>query len=338
MGMLIAGRWSEQDRFIEAGTFVRQASRYRDDLDVETVRAIAAEPGRFHLIASLSCPWSHRTTIVRALKRLEAAVPLQIAGGERLQGYPVNGGRSWHVPGTDRSITHLHELYALADPDYTGRATVPLLWDSQTRQVASNESSTILRAFDAAQASNGDLDFTLRPAFLSGEIESLNARLQHELSDAVYRAGLAQQQNAYDEAVTQVFAMLDNLETCLADRRYLFGNMITESDWRLFATLVRFDAVYHTHFRCTCRRLVDHSSLWAYARDLYAWHGVAATVDFDAIREGYYRNDGVHNPFRIVGAAPEADWRAPHGREVLGAAQVALRDGILREIVPERLA
>jgi len=338
MGMLIAGRWSDQDRFIEAGAFVRHASCYRESLGAATIAAIEEQPGRFHLIASLSCPWSHRTTIVRALKGLEASIPLQIAGGERVQGYPVAGGKPWRVPGTERGIVHLHELYALADPDYTGRATVPLLWDSETRRIVSNESAAILRALDAVREREGNVDFTLRPETLLVEIDRLNAWLQQELSDAVYRAGLAQRQEAYDEAVTRVFAALDALERRLATRRYLFGSVVTETDWRLFATLVRFDAVYHTHFRCSRRRLIDYPSLWSYARDLYAWRGMAALVDFAAIREGYYRNDGVHNPFRIVGAAPEADWLAPHGRETLGPAQVALRNRALQEIVPERLA
>ena len=162
--------------------------------------------------------------------------------------------------------------------------------------------------------------------------------MQQELSDAVYRAGLAQRQDAYDEAVTDVFAMLDELEDRLTTNRYLFGASVTESDWRLFPTLVRFDSVYQTHFRCTRRRLVDYAQLWAYARDLYAWRGMAEPVDFAVIREGYYRNDGVHNPYGIVGAAPQADWHAPHGRERLGPARGALHDGGTREIAPEGLA
>ncbi len=332
MGMLIEGRWHADDRIIEDGAFRRVPSRFRGAIGNDTIAALGAEPGRYHLIASSSCPWSHRTLLLRELKGLAAAVPLQLAGGTRVEGYPVNGGRSWTVPGSGRSIVHLHELYSLAEPLYSGRATVPLLWDSREGCIVSNESTAICRAFDEAPA--GGFDFVLRPLHLRDAIDRLNARLQQSLFDAVYEAGLAQRQAVYDAAVARVFASLDELELRLAARRYLFGNVATESDWFLFACLVRFDAVYFTHFRCSRRRLVDYPHLWAYARDLYAWKGVAAGVDFDAIRAGYYRNDGVHNPFGIVGAAPAADWRTPSGREVLGPAKVALRQGGSRAIDP----
>ena len=167
--------------------------------------------------------------------------------------------------------------------------------------------------------------------------DALNARLHDQLSNAVYRAGLARRQDAYDEAEGLAFATLDDLETRLSERRYLFGATITETDWSLFATLVRFDSVYHTHFRCTRRRLIDYPALWAYARDLYAWRGISETVDFQLIREGYYRNDGSHNPYGIVAAAPDADWTAPHGRETLGPAKLNLRAGGTNEIKPRTL-
>ena len=334
MGMLVDGRWTDEDRTIAGGVFVRAASVYWGDVGGAAAAALWVEPGRFHLIASASCPWSHFATIVWQLKGLADTVPLHIAGGARVEGYPVNGGAPWRVPGTDKRIVHVHELYALSDPDYTGRATVPVLWDSRTRRIVSNESVAIARAFDGAVDPKDSRDFTMRPAALGGAIDALNARIHDGLANAVYRAGLAQRQDAYDEAVAQVFATLDMLDDRLADHRYLFGATITEADWRLFATLVRFDAVYHTHFRCTRRRLVDYANLWPYARDLYAWRGVAALVDFAAIREGYYRNDGVHNPFGIVAAAPDADWSAPHGRAVLGPAEVALRAGRVRVVAP----
>ena len=338
MGMMIEGRWTDEERQIEGGAFVRRPGVYGQDLAPGMIEALGSEPGRFHLVASLSCPWSHRTSIVRRLKGLTRAVPLQIAGGPRVQGYPVNGGDLWPVPGTDDHVVHLHELYALSDPGYTGRVSVPVLWDSRARRIVSNESAKIVRAFDAVERRDGGLDFTLVPEGLRDEIDALNARTYRDLSNAVYRAGLARRQSAYDEAVAQVFAMLDELEGCLATRRYLFGATIAETDWRLFPTLVRFDAVYHTHFRCTRRRLVDYPNLWAYARDLYAWQGVAETVDLAAIREGYYLNDGVHNPFGIVAAAPDADWRMAHGREALGPARVALRSGEAVDMEPATLA
>lgn len=226
----------------------------------------------------------------------------------------------------------------MSDPGYTGRVSVPVLWDSRTRRIVSNESAKIVRAFDAVRRRDGGLDFTLVPEGLRDEIDALNARTYRDLSNAVYRAGLARRQSAYDEAVAQVFAMLDELEGRLATRRYLFGATIAETDWRLFPTLVRFDAVYHTHFRCTRRRLVDYPNLWAYARDLHAWRGVAETVDLAAIRAGYYLNDGAHNPFGIVAVAPDADWRMAHGREALGPARVALRSGEAVDIEPATLA
>lgn len=337
MGMLIEGRWTEEDRNIEKGAYIRPRSVYDQVLAADVLEALRAEPGRFHLIASLSCPWSHRTLIARRLKGLKQAVPLQVAGGARVQGYAVNGGNLWSVPGTDARIAHIHQLYTLSEPEYTGRVTVPVLWDSRTRRIACNESAKMMRAFDTVPPSDDALDFTLVPESLRDEIDGLNARVHQELSNAVYRAGFARKQSAYDEAVEQVFAMLDELEGRLSGQRYLFGATITETDWRLFPTLVRFDAVYHVLFRCSRRRLVDYPNLWAYARDLYAWRGIAETVDFTAIRAGYYLNDGDNNPFRIVADAPDIDWRTPHGREALGPARVAPRTGEATEIEPASL-
>lgn len=342
MGMMLKGQWTNTDRLIAHGAFVRPASNYDGDIGPDTLTALAAEPGRFHLIASRSCPWSHRTTVMHTLQGLAPLVPLQIAHGPRIQGYSANGGKPWLVPGSDREIIHMHELYALSDPSYSGRVSVPVLWDSQRQRIVSNESAKIMRAFDAVpnqQAptqKNGEAA-TYLPDDLRSRIDRLNASLQTELSNAVYRAGLAQSQSAYDLAVQSVFAMLDFLETRLATRRYLFGAIITESDWQLFPTLARFDAVYHSHFRCTRHRLVDYPNLWAYARDLRSWRGIAATVDLPAILEGYYRNDGVHNPFSIVAEPAAVDWRTPHGRERLGPAWVVRRNGEVAEIDPASL-
>ena len=338
MGMLIDGRWTEGERLTQAGAFVRKPSVYGDDLTPATIAAIGAAPGRFHLIASLSCPWSHRTILMRALKGLSGVLPLQIAGGVRVEGYPVNGGAPWQVPGAKESIVHVHQLYTMSDPAHSGRATVPLLWDGATGRIVSNASAKIMRALDAVPASGGACDFTLVPGSLRAEIDALNGTLHERLADGVYRAGLAERQSAYDDAVEGVFGMLDELERRLSANRYLFGTVVTETDWHLFAVLVRFDAVYNTHFRCTRRRLVDYPNLWAYARDLHAWAGIAETVDFTVIREGYYLNDGDHNPHGILAEAPVADWRAGHDRAALGPARVALRSGTLVEIAPETLA
>ncbi|WP_282607940.1 glutathione S-transferase family protein [Pelagibius sp. Alg239-R121] len=334
MGTMVKGRWVEEDRIIEDGGFKRRPSVFGTSLASDLASAIRTEAGRYHLIASLSCPWSHCTIIARTLKGLEREVPLQIAGGPRVQGYPVNAGAAWTVPGSDHQIVHMHELYSLSDPNYSGRSTVPVLWDSVRQEIVSNESAQILRLFDAVPPSSDGLDFTLVPPGLTEQIDALNQRLYGDLSNAVYRAGLAQRQDLYEEAVDQVFAMLDDLEARLVAQRFLFGPVLSESDLRLLPTLLRFDSVYHGHFRCSRRRLADYPNLWAYARDLYAWHGIAATTDFQVIREGYYLNDGAGNPFGIVAVAPDTDWSVAHGREELSPAFLFARDGKPFEVDP----
>jgi putative glutathione S-transferase len=330
MGMLIEGVWSEQDDVIRDGAFVRAPSAFDRPISQEIVAAIATEPGRFVLIASMSCPWSQRTMLVRAVKGLDALVPLHVAGGVRIEGYPAAAGKAWTPPGLDRPIVHLHELYTASRPGFTGRVTVPVLWDSLRREIVSNESAEIMRGFDAV-ARAGHPDFTLRPATLAAEMEALNAFIHEGLSNAVYRAGFAEAQAPYDEAVRQVFETLDMLEHRLADRRFLFGSKLTETDLRLFPTLVRFDAIYAVLFRCSLRRLTDYPNLWAYARDLLAWPEIAATVDMAAIRQGAYLADRKTNIFGIVAVAPDADWTSPHGREALGAAGHFARDAGLEQ-------
>jgi glutathionyl-hydroquinone reductase len=336
MGMLIDGTWTDEDRVIQSGAFVRAPSRFADDIPAEVIDAIAREPGRCHLIGSMSCPWSQRAMLVRALKGLERHVPLKIAGGPRVQGYALDGGRPWRPPGTTRDIVHLHELYALAEPGYTGRVTVPVLWDSREQVIVSNESAKIMRALDAVRAP-GLTPFTLTPMDRIAEIDRLNIEIAQGLSEAAYRAGFAEAQAPYDAAVAEVFHRLDALEARLADRRYLLGAEISEADWRLFPSLVRFDAVYHVLFRCSRRRLIDYPNLWAYARDLFQWRGVAATVDFDEIRAGSYQNDRTTNPHGLVAIAPDADWFEPHGRDRLGPAQVADDAGRRTAVDPRTL-
>jgi glutathionyl-hydroquinone reductase len=325
MGTLMEGRWTNADSSIVEGRFIRPNSVLGESLD-DIAERLCSQPGRYHLVASLSCPWSHRALLMHALKGLESFVPVQIARGARIEGYAIDGGTAWLVPGSHLRIRHLHELYTLSDPAHSGRATVPLLWDSHTGRIVSNESAQIIRAFDAADA-HAKGAFTLYPQAMRERIDALNACVQADLSDAVYRAGFAQRQDAYEQAVDLVFATLDALECRLANGRYLFGQMITETDWRLFPTLVRFDAVYHGHFKCARRRLIDLPNLWAYARDLFTWRGVAATVDMAAIREGYYVHDRSINPFGIVATAVDVDWSAANGRERFGPAQVALVSG-----------
>lgn len=335
MGMLMQGRWTNADFTIIKGHFIRPASALSGPLG-DIAGRLRSQPGRYHLVASASCPWSHRALLMRALKGLQSCVPVQIARGARTEGYAIDGGAAWPVPGSDLRIRHLHELYSLSDPAYSGRATVPVLWDSHAGRIVSNESVQIIRAFDAADA-DAEGAFTLYPLAMRDRIDALNACVQADLSNGVYRAGFAQRQDAYDQAVDIVFATLDGLERRLAHGRYLFGQTITETDWRLFPTLVRFDAVYHGHFKCARRRLVDLPNLWAYARDLLAWRGAAATVDMAAIREGYYVHDRSINPFGIVATAAAADWSAAHGRERFGPARVSLVSGREVEIDPATL-
>jgi len=337
MGMVIDGTWTDEDRFVERGIFVREPSVFGSEVPHDLIDAMSAEPGRFHLIASLSCPWSHRALIVRALKRLEAFVPVQLAHGLRVQGYAINGSVPWTVPGTGEAIRHLHELYTLSDPAYTGRSTVPVLWDSTSKRIVSNSSLGIMRAFDAVATIDGHPDFTLRPEALAEEIDMLGARIYDQLSNGVYRAGFAEQQRAYDTAVHGVFTMLDELEMRLTGQRHLFGPAVTEVDWQLLPTLLRFDAIYHVLHKCCRRRLIDYPSLWAYGRDLYQWNGVSGTVDFAAMRAGSYENDTTGNPHRIVAVCPDADWTAPHNRTALGPAQITLRSGSRVEVDPATL-
>ena len=250
--------------------------------------------------------------LVRAVKGLDERVPLAVAGAPRIEGYALDDGTTLS-PGI--GPRHVHELYSLSDPRFTGRATVPLLFDRERGRILANDSAHIVRALDALPTMSG---FTLVPASLRSRIEALNETIDRRLANGVYRAGLARRQDAYETAVADVFEMLEELDTRLAQRRYLCGAVVTEADWRLFATLCRFDAVYATHFRCTRKRLVDHEHLWAYARDLAQWPGVAETIDIGAILEGYYANDGTHNPHRIVAEAPVVDWGEAHGRERFG--------------------
>lgn len=327
MGMLIEGRWIQEDRTIQNGTYVRPSSSFAKALDARTIRAIETEPGRFHLVASLSCPWSHRSTLTRTVKRLEEHVPLHIAGGPRTEGYRVGTKEQpWKVPGTEMEIEHLHELYRLSDPTYTGRATVALLWDSEQHVVVSNESVHIIRGLDAVRAPGGH-DWTLRPDRVAERIDQMSDWIQRTLNNGVYRAGKARRQDAYEDAVTEVFETLDELDARLRTSRFLHGAPLTESDLRLWPTLARFDAVYHGHFKCSRRRLTDYENLWAYARDIYAWPGVRDTFDISAIRAAYYGEDRDLNPFGIVAAAPMINWSAPHERRLLADRSVTSRRG-----------
>lgn len=327
MGLLVKGEWRDQwyDTEKTGGAFVRTEAAFRNWITADGAAGptgeggFRAESGRYHLYVSYACPWAHRTLIYRALKGLVPHIDVSVVHPDML-----SDGWSFATdfPGTtgDRQfgLPFLRDIYIRARPDISGRVTVPVLWDRQTGQIVSNESSDIIRMFNSAfDRLTGNRD-DFWPAPLRDEIEALNDRIYSTVNNGVYRAGFATRQSAYDTAVGEVFDSLDWLETRLARHRFLTGAQPTEADWRLFPTLIRFDPVYHGHFKCNRRRIVDYPNLWAYTRDLYQWPGVAETVHPDHfVRHYHFSHDGI-NPHRIIPIGPELDYLAPHGRELIG--------------------
>jgi len=314
MGMLIDGEWcADGNRTQKDGAFRRETSALPVTPAALLAKRLGKEPAPI-LVASLSCPWSHRATLVRAVKSLNT-LPVAIAGGPRTEGYALIAPNPLRL--SNEQARHVHQLYRATEADYTGRATVPLLWDAQAQKILSNDSATIARAMDMAGSG-----WRLAPDAQANEIEAINARIYVGLANAVYRAGFATSQQAYNAAVADVYATLEWLESVLMHQRCLLGPQITEADLFLFATLARFDAAYVPLFRCTRRRLVDYPALWAYARDVYSWPRVAGTIDFTANLQGYFLNDTDNNPYGIVPDLPDFDWNAPHKREALGSLAV----------------
>jgi glutathionyl-hydroquinone reductase len=324
MGLLIDGVWSDdsQDatRFRD-GRFNRPTTKYRNWVTADGSAGpsgeggFAAEPGRYHLYVSLACPWAHRTVIFRHLKGLTGAVSLSVTSwlmGEQGWTFDKSTGSSGDAV---NGAVKLQEIYLRANPKYTGRVSVPVLWDKQRNTIVSNESSEIIRmlnsAFDAF--TNDHTDYY--PAELRPEIDRVNDLVYSNVNNGVYRSGFATTQQAYDEAVRSVFAALDELERRLSRQRYLTSPRLTEADWRLFPTLVRFDAVYHGHFKCNLRRIADYPNLSNYLRDLYQVPGVAETVSLEHIKKHYYMSQRKVNPTGVVPIGPELDFSAPHDRE-----------------------
>lgn len=322
MGHLQDGRWRTDAGFAGSdGRFARTESRFRNWVTPDGAPGpsgtggFAAESGRYHLYVSLACPWAHRALIFRKLKGLEPHIGVDVV-------HPLMLDDGWtfatDFPGATGDSLHgarfLREVYTRAEPKATTKVTVPVLWDKARETIVSNESSEIIRMFDAAFAGVADPGEPLWPAELRDEIEAVNARVYPGLNNGVYRAGFATTQGAYEEAAEEVFATLDWLEDRLADRRWLLGERQTEADWRLFTTLLRFDAVYHGHFKCNRRRLVDYPNLWDYARALCQTPGVAETVDFDHITRHYYGSHRSINPTGVVPIGPAMDWTAPTRR------------------------
>ncbi|MEE4300956.1 MAG: glutathione S-transferase C-terminal domain-containing protein, partial [Pseudomonadales bacterium] len=293
------------------GAFEREVSTFRDRIGADDGR-FPAEAGRYHLFVNAGCPWAWRTILYRALKGLDGVIGISFTE-------PGAGPEGWTFGAEPEPILgarHMHDVYRAADPEFTGRCTVPVLWDLHAGTIVNNESAEIIRMLDAAfDHLPGVRPERYYPAERAAEIDALNAEIYEKVNNGVYRCGFARSQRAYDEAFDVLFGALDALDARLAERRYLCGDAITEADWRLFSTLVRFDVGYHGAFRCNRQRLVDFPNLWPYTRDLYAQPGVAEVVDIDAIKGIYYGS----RPPGILPKGPEIDWRAPHGREGLVA-------------------
>ena len=299
------------------GQYDRQEDECRDWVTDDGSSGYSATKGRYHLYVSWACPWAHRTIIVRTLKRLENVVGMTVVD-------PIRDDRGWafrNGPGhsTDpvNGFQFLREAYIATNPDYQSRVTVPVLWDSETRRIVSNSDDDIMRMFNQAFNRFTDSPIDLYPKDLRPEIDALNGFIYENINNGVYRAGFATSQSAYEQAVTKLFDALDQLEVRLSTQRYLFGNRIVETDWRFFVTLIRFDAVYHGHFKCNIRRIVDYPNLFGYLKDLYQQEGVADTTKFDHIKRHYYITHDDINPTGIVPLGPDQDLLAPHGRDGL---------------------
>ena len=319
-GMLVEGEWRvEERRGDEEGRFVRSGITFRDLVTADDSSGFRAEAGRYHLYVSWACPWAHRTAILRKLKGLEDAVSLaavsSFMGDEGWAFYDEPGV----VPDTVNGARYLREVYQRAHPNYTGRVTTPVLWDKEKGTIVNNESRDIIRMFDhefdAVPDAKPEVNFC--PEDLREEVDRTLDELYEPVNNGVYKTGFATTQDAYDEAVTELFDALDRWEGVLSKRRYLCGERITEADWAFFATLVRFDAVYYGHFKCNLRRILDYPNLWGYLKDLYQQPGVAETVDLGHIKRHYYGSHESINPTRIVPKGPLLNFDEPHERERL---------------------
>jgi putative glutathione S-transferase len=307
----LAGASSGQAGAADAGVFERAPAVFRESVVID-------EPGRYHLYVASACPWCHRTIIVRRLKRLEDAVGISFLD-------PIRDARGWAFSGglyTDpiEGMSFLAEAYIRSDPAYAGHFSAPVLWDREAGRIVNNESSEIIRMFNTSPLARGP---ELYPESLRGEIDATNERVYATVNNGVYRCGFARSQRAYEHAFATLFESLDWLEDVLAGRRYLLGDEPTEADWRLFPTLVRFDAVYHGHFKCNLRRLIDYDALWGYTRDLFSVSGVGDTVAIDEIKRHYYMTHASINPSRIVPVGPALDFMAPNDRGERAAARGA---------------
>lgn len=321
MGMLIDGVWHDKPQpRNDSGAFDRAASQFRNWITADGSPGpsgdggFKAEAGRYHLYVSLACPWAHRTLIMRAFKGLEDMIGVSVVHwhmGESGWTFQVAPGT---VPDPIHNAEHMHEIYTAADPDYTGKVTVPTIWDRERKTIVNNESAEIIRMFNSAFDGIGARDGDYYPAALRAEIDRINDRVYDAVNNGVYKCGFATAQSAYDQAAEALFAELNALEDLLSQRRYLAGDQLTEADIRLFTTLVRFDPVYHFHFKCSQKRLIEYPNLWGFTREIFQMPGVSETVNFEHIRKHYFTSHGDVNPTGIVAQMPQMDFYAPHGR------------------------
>jgi len=319
MGLLVDGKWVDQwyDTKSNGGKFKRQESQFRNHLSDKPDAKYQAESGRYHLYVSLACPWAHRTLIMRKLKGLEKHIDVSVVAPEMLE----NG---WHFSdfpdATGDKVynyEYMHQLYTHQQNDITTRVTVPVLWDTKTETIVNNESADIVRIFNSQFDSLTGNSDDYYPEQLRSEIDEINELVYHNINNGVYKAGFATSQMAYEDAVVPLFETLEKIENKLAKQRYLLGSQITEADWRLFTTLIRFDAVYVGHFKCNIKRIADFTHLSAYLRELYQHDGIAETVNFVHIKRHYYYSHGEINPTRIIPAGPLLNLHKPHGREFI---------------------
>ncbi len=325
MGLLVDGEWRDQwyDTKATGGRFKRDISRFRNWVTADGragptgASGFAAEPGRYHLYVSYACPWAHRTLIFRKLKGLEDMIPLSVVHWYMAENGWTFADGDGVIPDPIHDADYMYQVYQAADASYTGRVTVPVLWDKEKQTIVSNESADIIRMFNSAFDGIGATEGDYYPEPLREEIDEINARVYDTVNNGVYKAGFATSQEAYEEAVEPLFESLEWLDGRLSTQRYLLGEAITEADWRLFTTLLRFDPVYVGHFKCNRRRIVDYPNLWPYVRDLYQVPGVAETVHMDHIKSHYYGSHETINPTRIVPVGPDIDYSEPHGRDAL---------------------
>lgn len=323
MGQLVDGVWHDEwyDTAKTGGAFERKESSFRNWVTADGSAGpsgeggFKAESGRYHLYVSLACPWAHRTLIFRALKGLAPHIDISVVHPDMLsEGWTFDTDFDGATGDRQFGLPFLRDIYLRDTPDMSGRVTVPVLWDKESGRIVSNESAEIIRMFNSAfDGVTGNRD-DYWPEALRGEIETLNARIYDTVNNGVYKAGFATKQAAYDKAVVALFDSLDWLEDLLGQRRYLTGDRVTEADWRLFPTLIRFDPVYHLHFKCNQRRIVDYPNLWGFTRELYQWPGVAETVRVDHFVRHYHYSHDTINPNRIIPINPVLDYAAPHGR------------------------